>query len=195
MECPNLCSFLYCQLKTMKLFNKCVICIFSFLKSILKSTSIQWFLLIWNICYNKKSLLCQLVVLNIYRKQSLRVVLWNHFKSGNIETLYLLSALKEPVQINYKKIMLCYGTSMDINILLTYLLKISLTRFMALVLIYTPWNISENQSFPDVSRGHRKTSRTMKCFKSHWIIESSVFSYKRRGLWIVWCEFSSVRTP
>ena len=101
MECPNLCSF-FCQLKTVKLFNKCGICIFRFLKSILRSTSIQWFLLIWNVCYNKKSLLCQLVVLNIYRKQSLRVVLWNHFKSGNIETLYLLSALKEPVQINYK---------------------------------------------------------------------------------------------
>ena len=75
--------------------------------------------------------------------------------------------------------MLCYGTRMDINILLTYLLKISLTRFMALVLIYTPWNISENQSFPDVSRGHRKTSSTMKCFKSLWSISLQLF---REGL-------------
>ena len=48
------------------------------------------------------------------------------FESENIETLYLLSELKEPVQIEYKRAC-CYGTSMNINVLLTYLLKISLT--------------------------------------------------------------------
>ena len=45
----------------------------------------------------------QLVTMDIYRKQSLRGVPWNQLKSENIETLYLLSALKEPVQIDYKK--------------------------------------------------------------------------------------------
>ena len=34
---------------------------------------------------------------------NMRVVPWNQLKSENIETLYLLSALKEPLQINYKK--------------------------------------------------------------------------------------------
>ena len=43
---------------------------------------------------------------------------WNQLKSENIRTLYLMSTLKEQVQI---KSMLFYGTSMKINILLTYL--------------------------------------------------------------------------
>ena len=50
---------------------------------------------------------------------------------------YLLSVLEGPVQIDYS--MLQYGTSMNINILLTYLLKISLTHFRALVSFYSPW--------------------------------------------------------
>ena len=55
----------------MNLFNKRVICYFHYLKSILnnvrlKITSTQWFLLIQNICYNKKSLLFQLAAFKIY---------------------------------------------------------------------------------------------------------------------------------
>ena len=59
---------------------------------------------------NKDSLLFQLVAMNIYQKQLTRGVPWNQLKSENIEILYLLSTLKEPVQINNKKSsMLCYG--------------------------------------------------------------------------------------
>ena len=49
----------------------------------------------------KNSLLFELVATNTYWKQSLRAVPWNQLKSENIETLYLFSALKEPVQIDY----------------------------------------------------------------------------------------------
>ena len=45
---------------------------------------------------------------------------------------------------------------MNTNILLTYLLKSSLTHFMALVSFFIPGNISENQRFPNVFRGNRK---------------------------------------
>ena len=41
--------------------------------------------------------------MNIYWKVSLRDVHWNQLKTENIETLYLLSGFKEPVQIDYKK--------------------------------------------------------------------------------------------
>ena len=105
---PSLSSNLFCLLKTLKMMIHG------------KNTSAQWFLLTQNICHNKKSwlfqlvafkiyavvnrssLLFQLVVMNIYRKQSLRDVPWNQLKSDNIETLYLLSALKRPVQNDYK---------------------------------------------------------------------------------------------
>ena len=83
----------------------------------------------------------QLVAMSTYWKQSLRGVPWNQLKSGNIETLYILSALKEPVQIYYKKAC-SYGTSMNINNLQAYLWKISLIHFMALVSFYNPWNIT-----------------------------------------------------
>ena len=53
-------------------------------------------------CYNQNSLF-QLVAMNIYWKQALGDVPWNQFNSENIEILYLLSALKEPVQIDCKK--------------------------------------------------------------------------------------------
>ena len=56
-------------------------------------------------------LLFQLVDMNIYWKQSLRDVPGSQLKSENIETLYLLSALKEPVQIDYKKAIVCIGVS------------------------------------------------------------------------------------
>ena len=39
--------------------------------------------------------------MNMYGKQSLRVVPWNQINFENIETFYLLSASKEPVQIYY----------------------------------------------------------------------------------------------
>ena len=41
--------------------------------------------------------------MNIYRMQSLRGVPGNQLKSENNETSYLLDALKELVQIDYKK--------------------------------------------------------------------------------------------
>ena len=78
----------------------------------------------WNIYYDKSSLLFQLITMNIYEKQ---------LKSENIEILYVVSASKESVQINCKKNMLFYGTSMNINILLTYLLKVFLAHFMVLL--------------------------------------------------------------
>ena len=83
----------------------------------------------------------QFAAMSTYWKQSLRGVPWNQLKSGNIETLYILSALKEPVQIYYKKAC-SYEASMNINILQTYLWKISLIRFMALVSFYNPWNVT-----------------------------------------------------
>ena len=51
----------------------------------------------------KNNLLFQLVAMNIYSKQSLGGVPWNQLKPKNIEILHLLSALKEPAQISYKK--------------------------------------------------------------------------------------------
>ena len=45
----------------------------------------------------------ELVAINTHRKQSLRGIPCNLLKLGNIETLYLLSALKEPAQIDYKR--------------------------------------------------------------------------------------------
>ena len=51
---------------------------------------------------------------------------------------------------------LCHGTGRKINILRTYLWKISLTYFMSLVFFYTLWNASESRRFPDVFRGHLK---------------------------------------
>ena len=47
----------------------------------------------------------------------------------------------------------CYGRYLNINILLKYLLKTSLTHFIALVFFYISWNTSENERFPDVFRG------------------------------------------
>ena len=63
--------FLYSLLKIMKLFNKCAMCYFHYLKTFQtmfhsKNTSTQWFVLIYNICYHKKSLLFQLVAFKIY---------------------------------------------------------------------------------------------------------------------------------
>ena len=63
-----------------------------------------------------------------------------------LKLLHFLSALKELVQINYKKIC-CYGTSININILLTHFLKISLFHFIVLVFFRTLWNKSGKQRF------------------------------------------------
>ena len=80
--------------------------------------------------------------MNIYRKPTLGGITWNQLKSENIETLCPLSALEVPVEIDYKKAC-CYGTSMNIDILLVNLWKISLTH-------------GYNQRFSDVFKGHRK---------------------------------------
>ena len=69
----------------------------------LQNTSTQLFLLIWNVWYNKSSLLLQLVAMNIYGIQSPRGVPWNQIKSENVKTLFLFSALKEPAQVDCKK--------------------------------------------------------------------------------------------
>ena len=65
----------------MKLLNKCVICYFHYLKSILNDDSF-------------KEYINAVILINLK---------YNQFNSENIEILYLLSALKEPVQINCKK--------------------------------------------------------------------------------------------
>ena len=129
-----------------------------------------------NICYDKNGFF-QMVAMNINGKQSLRGVPWNKLKSENTETLYLLGAMKEPVQIDYKKA--CYYViSMDIIILQTHLLKISLIRFMVLVSLYSmqwvrshlfnpyspnvtflyPLKTSENSRISDVFRGYRNVT-------------------------------------
>ena len=90
--------------------------------------------------------------MNIYWKQSLRGVPWNWLKSENIEISYVFSAFKEAMQIDYKKA--CSVMEQAWMSTLTYLLKISLTHFMALMLFCTSWNRSENQVLPDVFRGH-----------------------------------------
>ena len=103
-------------------------------------------------CYDKNSLLFQLVAINLYQKRLLRDVSWNQLKSGNIETLYLSRTSADRLQEST----FCYRTSMNINILLIYLLKVSLNCFMVLVFFYTPWNTSKDQRFSDVFRVHKK---------------------------------------
>ena len=65
----------------MKLLNKCVICYFHYLKSILNDDSF-------------KEYINAVILINLKYSQ---------FNSENIEILYLLSALKKAVQINCKK--------------------------------------------------------------------------------------------
>ena len=141
-----------------KLFNS-GICHFHYLKSILNDDSFKEYIKPMVSINSKiyviiKSLFLQLVAMNIYQRQPLRGAPWNQQKSENIETLYHLSELKEPVHIDYKEA--CSLWNKHINILLTYLLKKSLTHFMALTSFYSPWNTSEKQRFPDVFRGHRR---------------------------------------
>ena len=126
---------------------------------------------LWNMCYNKNSLLFQLVAINIYGKQSLRGVSWNQLKSEKCYTSWL--HWKNHCRSTVRK----HRTSMGINILLPYLLKTSLTHFIALVFFYTFWNTSENQGqmFPDVFRGQWKIT-AMKWVKSH-LIFSYLFFY------------------
>ena len=81
-----------------------------------KNTSTQWFLLIQNICCNKKfivstdAIIKQFIVSTGCHKYLPKTVTKrcpsNKLKLGNIETLYLLRALKKPVQIDYNKA--CY---------------------------------------------------------------------------------------
>ena len=91
---PVFLHFCIVYWKQWNCFSKCAICYFHYLKSFwmiirLKNISTHWFVLIWNICYNKKSLLLQLVALNIYRKHSLRGVPWNRLKSVSIDTSWV----------------------------------------------------------------------------------------------------------
>ena len=63
--------------------------------------------------------------------------------------------------------MLCYGTSMNVNILLTYFLKTSLTHFMAMVFYYTSWNIPETQEVSSWFQRALKETSAMKSVNSH----------------------------
>ena len=76
-----------------------------------------------------------------------------------------------------RSIMLYYGTSMNINILVKYLLNISLIQFVALVSFYTPWNVSENQGFPDVFRGHHSWAPPL--YKAIWISHNQLWLFSR----------------
>ena len=63
--------------------------------------------------------------------------------------------------------MLCCGTSMNINILLTYFLKTSLTHFMAMVFYYTSWNTLETQEVSSWFQRALKETSAMKWVNSH----------------------------
>ena len=63
--------------------------------------------------------------------------------------------------------MLCYGTSMNINILLTHFLKTSLTHFMAMVFYYTSWNTLETQEVSSWFQRALKETSAMKWVNSH----------------------------
>ena len=116
----------------------------------------------------------QLVAMNIYWKQSQRGVPWNQLKLENIEILYLLSALKEPVQTDYKKA--CYVMEQAWMSSLTHLLKISSTHFMAWKFFSIFWNTSENQSLPDFLRGHWRRPMPWNGLRVIWI-SSYLFCY------------------
>ena len=69
-ECPSLSSFLYCWLKTIKLFNKCAICYFYYTKNILNNYLFKEYInpvvfINLNICCHKNNFLFQLVVFKI----------------------------------------------------------------------------------------------------------------------------------
>ena len=86
----------------------------------------------------------QLIAMNICRNESLHELFLevglNH-ESLKLYTFWV--HWKKQCRTTISK-HLCYGASLNINILLTYLLKISLTHFMELVFsFYTPWNTSE----------------------------------------------------
>ena len=171
--------------------------IFNYLKIILLDDSfkeIKPMVLLKCIYCNKKSLLFQLVVfkryaiiktvllfqlvaMNNYWKQSLRCVPWNQLKSENIETLYLLSSQKNHCRSAIRKDALLwnkheYQHSADIFVKNTLL-----AHFMALASFYTPWNILENQRFPDVFRGHRKRPVSWNGLKVIYSISSYLFCY------------------
>ena len=73
--------------------------------------------------------------------------------------------------------MFSYGTSININILQRYLLKIYLTHFMALVFFYTSWNTSENLRFLNVFRGHWKRPVAWNGLKVIWYSVTSFVTY------------------
>ena len=131
----------------------------------LKNTSIQRFLLIY------KYWLFQLVVFKIYtiiKTVCFNSLPWTSTRSSHREVFL-------EINLNHKTLKLCTSwvhwknqckstikkyalLCMNINILLTYLLKTSLTHFIALVIFYSPRNTPEKQRFSDVFAGHRRRS-------------------------------------
>ena len=105
---------------------------------------------------DEKSLPFQLVAMNNYRKQSLTGVPWNQLKLENIDILYLLSALKEPVQIDCKKAYSVMEQARISNSADIFVKLFALTHIMTLAFFYASWNTSENQTFPDIFWGHKK---------------------------------------
>ena len=101
----SLSSFLYCLLKTKiikrrmkQLFNKHSEWWFNPVAFINLKYLLPLKYMLWS-----KNVLFQLFTMNIDGKQWPRGVSWNQIMSEKIDTLYLLSALKEPVQIDYEK--------------------------------------------------------------------------------------------
>ena len=79
------------------------------------------------------------------------------FVYSKVNSILLKIFLSEYCHVIKNKLIynrLCHGAGMNINILRTYLWRISLTYFIALVFFYTPWNASESQRFPDIFSGH-----------------------------------------
>ena len=103
-------------------------------------------------------LLFQLVTMNIYKKQSLRGVSWYQLNSENWNFI-VLKYIERTSADQLSESMLCFGTSINISILLAYLLKLSLTNFMALVFFCTTWNTSETRGFWMFSGGIRVYSK------------------------------------
>ena len=97
------------------------------------------------ISQNENSLLFQLITMNIYQNL-LHQLIRKHWN--------LMSALKEPLQIDYNTAC-SFMEQVSVSIF-CYFVKILLTHFIALFSFYTSWNTSENKRFPDVFKGHWK---------------------------------------
>ena len=71
-------------------------------------------------------------------------VFWNQLKSENIESSYLLSNWKNQCRLTIKKHALLWNKHEH-----QFSADIWENPFHDIVSFYTPWNTSENQSFPD----------------------------------------------